>query len=182
MLTKKIIGTSVIATALLVGVGFTATSAEAKKSIKESFTQKMYSGIVQDFTLNKLTLKTFDGRTIHLNIDDQTKFNDPITEGDDLDATVGDGDNARSVKRHDGARYGHDNHDNDHNNRDHDKGRHDGDDRGYNDGHGNQGDHRDDGHYGNGHSNDWKDAYKQGYEEGYARGQADYQKEHGGNH
>ncbi len=184
VLTKKSIGTFVVLLMLASGIAYSTTSAEAKKEVMDKITAKTYSGIVQDFSRNKLTIKTHDGKTVHLKTDKNTKFNDDISEDDDIDiVTSGDGKKAKNCKKHDKPRYGHDNRDNDHNNRDHDKdkGKKNGYDDGYKDGRDNKGDHQDNDDYKNGHSNDYKDGYKKGYEDGYKKGQEDYQKEHGNN-
>lgn len=182
MLAKKIIGTSVVLGVLCAGVGFAATSAEARSGFIEKFTAKTYTGTVTSFDRDKLKIRTFDGKDIEVSTNKDTKFSEEVGEGDNVAiVTDGRGDKdkkAKKVKKEHKSRYGHDNRDDDHNDRDHDRGHRDGHEDGYNDGHddGKKDDDNDD--YRNGHDNEYNGGYDEGYNQGFEEGKNDYNKEH----
>ncbi|HWQ59734.1 MAG TPA: hypothetical protein VN420_01140 [Candidatus Fimivivens sp.] len=169
MFTKKLIGTSVLLGALLLAVGYTTTSAEARAGIVDKIKSNSYAGIVQSFTRNKLTIKTYDGKTVEIRTTRDTDFSGTIEEGDNILVVTKKKGNilfAVSVKvLKDDPRYGHD-HGGHHGGGDRDHGYKDGRDDGFNDGHDGHNDNRDNRDYCNGHS----DEYTRGYGEGYGKG------------
>ncbi|MCK9378672.1 MAG: hypothetical protein M0P97_00825 [Candidatus Moranbacteria bacterium] len=113
ILTKKIIGTSVLFSILLAGTAFSATSAEAKKEIIEKIVAKTYNGTVIEFGKNEIKIETSSDKSVTINITEETEFTEDVLVGDDVTiATVQTDDNkiaAKTVRVKNRHRYGHGN-------------------------------------------------------------------------